>query len=172
MRPLIVVAVFAVLLAFYTGRHLTVEDHVVYDRIAPGVQHFVNSKGMAVHWRRLGNHVANATAVIIAVHGFREHLGYYEDISAEVYNPEVWPDVVAVSVPFFCHESRHLRSLSVAQGWVVYGVDHIGHGLSEGERGYVSNVFQVRDDLMQFVKTIVKPKHPSLPLFVHGHSLG
>ena len=54
----------------------------------------------------------------------------------------------------------------------MYGVDHVGHGLSEGETQYIESIWALRDDILYLVEHIVRPKHPKLPIFIHGHSMG
>jgi len=46
----------------------------------------------------------------------------------------------------------------------------VGHGLSEGERMHVSDFSNYCNDVVQHV-AVIKNKHPSIPLFIIGHSM-
>lgn len=59
----------------------------------------------------------------------------------------------------------------VPDGWAVYGLDHRGHGRSGGPRTHVRRY----DDLLQDFEAFrrhVAARHPGLPPFLLGHSLG
>ncbi|MBA4395726.1 MAG: alpha/beta hydrolase, partial [Desulfobacca sp.] len=82
-------------------------------------------------------------AVLLVVHGLAEHSGRYQ-------NP----------VNYF-----------VPLGYAVYGIDHLGHGKSDGRRVYVDRF----EDFTQTVKKIldmIRGWHPDQPIFLVGHSLG
>lgn len=53
----------------------------------------------------------------------------------------------------------------------MFGHDHIGHGESDGKRAYIEDVDHYVDDIIQH-SMIVKEKHPDLPLYMIGHSMG
>ena len=77
------------------------------------------------------------------VHGYGEHLGRYEHVAT---------------------------ALNVA-GWSAYGLDHVGHGRSEGERVLIPDFTPVVED----VHTVVgqaKAANPGLPVAMIGHSMG
>jgi alpha-beta hydrolase superfamily lysophospholipase len=82
-----------------------------------------------------------AKAAILIVHGVAEHIHRYE----------------------------HVAAYFVERGYAVYGVDHRGHGKSEGLRTYFDNFDQPVDDLKRFVETL-KPQYPKM--FLYGHSMG
>ncbi|OQR94147.1 monoglyceride lipase [Achlya hypogyna] len=100
--------------------------------------------------------------VFFIVHGFNEHISRYE------------------------HVGRYLAK----QGYAVFGMDHQGHGLSEGEPLYVERFTNYIDDLRQFMHHVLSlesgseyAKHTDmripegtvvkqLPRFVLGHSMG
>lgn len=84
-----------------------------------------------------------ARGLLVIVHGHGEHSGRYK------------------------HVVNHL----VPQGFVVYALDHRGHGRSPGQRGYVNDVAEFRGDVRAFVQ-LAATAHPDLPLFIMGHSLG
>jgi len=82
-------------------------------------------------------------AVLITVHGLAEHSGRYMNLV------------------------NHFVPLNYA----VYGLDHIGHGKSDGPRVYVDRF----DDFTSTLKTffdMVKTWHPDKPIFLVGHSMG
>ncbi|CAI0990649.1 Phospholipase ytpA [Serratia quinivorans] len=79
----------------------------------------------------------------LLVHGYGEHLGRYQYVA---------------------------RTLE-AQGARVFGPDHLGHGLSQGERVLIEDYDAVVDDVHRVVEHF-KSLHPDLPLVVIGHSMG
>lgn len=93
-----------------------------------------------------GRHVGNSDArgLILLVHGFGEHSGRY-----------------AHSLVPFLQE----------QGFAVVLYDHIGHGRSDGKRGYGPGLDGLLD-LMDFIIAHAVSWYPDLPLFLYGHSMG
>lgn len=81
--------------------------------------------------------------VALISHGYGEHIGRYE----------------------------YLASRLVADGAAVYGVDHVGHGKSEGERALVTDFEKVVHDLRE-LETTARAEHPQLPVVLIGHSMG
>ena len=81
--------------------------------------------------------------VVLLAHGYGEHVGRYEHVAAAL----------------------------VADGAVVVGVDHVGHGRSEGERVVVPDFERVVDDL-HAVDERARAEHPGLPVVLVGHSMG
>jgi len=82
-------------------------------------------------------------AVLLIVHGLAEHSGRYGN-------------VVDHFVPL---------------GYAVYGIDHLGHGKSEGRRVYVKRF----DDYTSTLKVYFDKIHgwqPDKPIFLVGHSMG
>ena len=82
-----------------------------------------------------------AKNAIILVHGWSEHSGKYEEV-----------------IQFF-----------VDNNYSVYAPDMRGHGLSEGERGYIQRWSQYLEDL-QKLHEIISPNFPK-PIIM-GHSMG
>ena len=82
-------------------------------------------------------------SILIVVHGLAEHCGRYMN--------------------FVNH--------FVPLGYAVYGMDHIGHGKSDGARVYVQRFEDFTDTLKTFFD-MVKKWHPEKPIFLVGHSLG
>jgi alpha-beta hydrolase superfamily lysophospholipase len=82
-------------------------------------------------------------AVVVIVHGFNSHSGYYQWVAEQFVN----------------------------NGLAVYALDLRGRGQSDGERFYVEKFADYVDDVATFV-TMAKAKEPGLPVFVLGHSAG
>ncbi|UYM07388.1 alpha/beta hydrolase [Solicola gregarius] len=83
------------------------------------------------------------TWIAVLVHGYGEHLGRYP------------------------HVAERLR----ADGAVVVGPDHEGHGRSDGERVLITDFETVVDDLHSVV-TRARETYAGLPVVMVGHSLG
>lgn len=81
--------------------------------------------------------------VVIIVHGIAEHGGRY------------------------AHVGRRLA----AEGYATYVHDHRGHGRSEGTRGNIDRMSTVVTDLETMVRSVAG-RHPDLPMFLYGHSMG
>jgi alpha-beta hydrolase superfamily lysophospholipase len=58
-----------------------------------------------------------------------------------------------------------------AQGIAVYALDFRGHGLSEGQRGYIKAWSELVADIHCLLGQI-RAEYPDVPLFLWGHSLG
>lgn len=81
--------------------------------------------------------------VAVLCHGYGEHLGRYEWVA---------------------------KTLN-AHGASVYGVDHMGHGRSGGERVLIPDFDLVVEDLHRLVRT-AREGNPGLPVVLIGHSMG
>ncbi len=74
------------------------------------------------------------------------------------------------------HILRYERfaTAAVGRGYVVYGHDHRGHGLSEGDRGY----FADKDGWHKIVEDVrvvhehIREQHETKPVILLGHSMG
>jgi alpha-beta hydrolase superfamily lysophospholipase len=86
---------------------------------------------------------AEPTHVVLLAHGYGEHAGRY----------------------------GHVAGALVDAGAVVYAIDHVGHGKSDGERVVVGDFEQVVDDL-HAVDLRARDEHPGLPVVLIGHSMG
>jgi len=84
-----------------------------------------------------------AKAVVLIVHGLAEHMGRYTHVAAKL-NP---------------------------MGYAVYGLDHVGHGQSEGLRAYFDDFDKPLNTLRQYLDRI-KTEQPGKKIFIYGHSLG
>ncbi len=71
------------------------------------------------------------------------------------------------------HAQRYLPLVEAltSAGIRVVAPDHIGHGLSEGTRGFIPKIEIAVDDACALVER-TKAEYPDLPLFVFGHSMG
>jgi acylglycerol lipase len=81
--------------------------------------------------------------VIVLVHGFNSHSGYYLWVAEEL----------------------------LASGLAVYALDLRGRGKSDGERYYVEKFSEYQSDVDMVVKR-ARASHPGLPMFILGHSAG
>jgi alpha-beta hydrolase superfamily lysophospholipase len=93
--------------------------------------------------RSWSDHAIAPRFVAMLVHGYGEHIGRYD----------------------------HVAGALIANGAVVYGVDHIGHGKSGGERVLITDFENVVDDVDAVVSTAVG-ELPGVPVVLIGHSMG
>jgi acylglycerol lipase len=82
-------------------------------------------------------------AVIVLVHGASEHSDRY----------------------------RHVAARLVAEGYAVYALDHRGHGRSQGARAVIDRIANAVADV-DHVVLAAGSRHPGVPIFVLGHSMG
>ncbi len=82
-------------------------------------------------------------AVLLIVHGLAEHSGRY----------------------------MNLVDRFVPLGYAVYGIDHVGHGRSEGRRLYVERFVDYTEPLRTYTD-MVRRWQPDKPVFLVGHSMG
>lgn len=82
-------------------------------------------------------------AVLFIVHGVGEYIGRYNNV-----------------VNYF-----------VPLGYAIYGVDHIGHGKSGGEREMIKRFEDYTDTLQVFYK-LVTGWQAGKPVIIYGHSMG
>lgn len=87
--------------------------------------------------------VGDPRAVVVIVHGFNAHSGYFQ-WAAEQF---------------------------AAHGLASYALDWPGRGRSEGERYYIDSLADVIADIDMLVDK-AQADHPGLPLFLLGHSAG
>ncbi|KAM6977330.1 monoglyceride lipase isoform 2-T2 [Aplochiton taeniatus] len=106
------------------------------------LKHIVNADGLHL-FCRYWEPVGLPRALVYVAHGAGEHCGPYDEIA----------------------EALKEQSL------MVFAHDHVGHGQSEGDRMNIKD-FQVyvRDSLQHV--DLMKSRHPSLPVFIVGHSMG
>jgi acylglycerol lipase len=82
-------------------------------------------------------------AVLLIVHGLAEHSGRYMNIV------------------------NHFVPL----GYAVYGIDHLGHGKSDGRRVYVER-FEDYTNTLKLYFDMIRRWQPGKPIFLVGHSMG
>lgn len=105
-----------------------------------------NNQGLWLHWRSWFP-AGRSRGVVVLCHGLAEHIGRYEG---------------------------HANWL-VSKGFVVFMMEHQGHGSSEGDRKFVANFYNYVDDQELFVRSVVIAKHADLaelPRFLLAHSMG
>jgi len=85
----------------------------------------------------------NVKAVLLVIHGVAEHTGRYMNIV------------------------NHFVPL----GYAIYGLDHLGHGKSDGQRVYV-DCFEDYTEPLETFFNMVKGWQPGKPIFILGHSMG
>jgi acylglycerol lipase len=84
-----------------------------------------------------------ARALVVIVHGIHEHSARY----------------------------AHVGTRLAGADFAVYAADHRGHGRSGGRRANIERMTLIIDDLNSFV-LFAAQRHPGLPVFMVGHSLG
>ena len=71
------------------------------------------------------------------------------------------------------HSGRYTRLVEhlIPQNYAVFGLDHVGHGKSEGTRVFVRAFSEFTAALDAFIGQ-VRESHPHLPIFMYAHSVG
>lgn len=87
--------------------------------------------------------VDNPKAVLLLLHGLGEHILRYD----------------------------HVASFLNINGIAMIGIDHRGHGQSEGKRGHTPDLEALLKDILQGQQEANK-QFPGCPLFLYGHSFG
>lgn len=103
---------------------------------------FAGARGVKIAWRAWLPD-GEPRAVLVIAHGAGEHIGRYEHVAARL----------------------------VSERYAVYGLDHRGHGLSEGPRALVDRLNYTVADLDHFV-ALAAGEHPGQDVFLLGHSMG
>lgn len=71
----------------------------------------------------------------------------------------------------YCGRYTNVVNRFVPLGYAVYGLDHIGHGKSGGDREMVKRFEDFAEPLKTYYK-LVTAWQPGKPVFIYGHSLG
>ena len=71
----------------------------------------------------------------------------------------------------YCGRYTNVVNYFVPLGYAVYGLDHIGHGKSGGQRELIKQFEDFTGPLATYYK-MIKEWHPGKPIFIYGHSLG
>jgi acylglycerol lipase len=96
------------------------------------------------------------------------------NIYFQCWLPESEPKAILLTVHGLAeHSGRYLNVVNhfVPPGYAVYGIDHLGHGKSDGTRVYVERF----DDYTNTLKVYFDMIHrwqPDKPIFLVGHSMG
>jgi len=104
---------------------------------------FRNANGITIFYREWLPDAGKAQGIVLIVHGLGEHSGRY----------------------------RHVAAALTGAGFLCYGIDQLGHGLSEGVRVFIPDLRLAVDDLRQLFE-IVTRQHAQMPVFLFGHSMG
>ena len=114
----------------------------MHTNLQPQTNTFEVANGQKVFYRNWKT--ANSPkAVVVIVHGFNSHSGYYQWTAEQL----------------------------TAKNFETYAIDLRGRGNSDGERFYIADNDEIVSDINQLV-SIAKEANPNLPLFVLGHSAG
>jgi len=71
----------------------------------------------------------------------------------------------------YCGRYTNLVDHFVPLGYAIYGLDHLGHGKSDGEREVIVRFEDYTEPLTTYYK-MVKGWQPGKPIFIFGHSMG
>ncbi|XP_015203420.1 monoglyceride lipase isoform X2 [Lepisosteus oculatus] len=118
------------------------------ERISPqgvpykDLPHIINADGQYL-FCRYWKPEHQPRALVFIAHGAAEHCGGYSDLAQTL---------TGHSLLAFAH-------------------DHVGHGQSEGDRMVISDFHIFIRDSLQHID-IMKSRHPGLPVFIVGHSMG
>ncbi len=96
------------------------------------------------------------------------------EIHYQQWSPEHKPRALIVLVHGAAEHSGRYRRFAehfVQSGYATAALDHIGHGRSEGQRGYVGNFGEYVETLDRFVR-LLKQEFPDTPRVLLGHSMG
>jgi len=84
-----------------------------------------------------------ARGCLILIHGLGEHTGRYQNLVQSI----------------------------LPLGFCLTGLDHLGHGRSEGIPGHIQQFSDLQNPVSSLIEGLRK-EHEDLPLFLFGHSLG
>jgi len=109
----------------------------------------------------------------------KHHEGYFKsvrdtNIYYQYWLPEDEPKAILLIVHGLAeHSGRYMNVVNhfVPAGYAVYGIDHIGHGKSDGKRVYVERFQDYTETLKQYFN-MVRDWQPDKPISLIGHSMG
>ena len=109
----------------------------------------------------------------------KHHEGYFKSIrDTNIYYqywlPEGEPKaILLVAHGIAEHSGRYMNVVNhfVPAGYAVYGIDHIGHGKSDGKRVCVER-FQDYTKTLKKYFSMIRGWQPEKPIFLVGHSMG
>ena len=106
--------------------------------------------------------------------------GGFTDGAGRAIATYTWrPEGEVSALVFLCHGyaerlAPYYETLAVEgnkRGFLCFGHDHVGHGVSEGERVQISDMAEYVDPVITHCTTMSN-KYPGVPLFMVGHSMG
>lgn len=94
-------------------------------------------------------------------------------ISWQGWVPDAVAGVVVISHGLAEHGGRyaHVGERFAAEGFATYVADHRGHGRSAGTRANINRMSELVTDLDTMISTAAR-RHPDVPVFLFGHSMG
>lgn len=104
---------------------------------------FQNVDGLGLFYREWLPESGALHGIVLILHGINEHGGRY----------------------------RHVAEALTDAGLLCYAIDHRGHGLSGGARGYIPDLQLAVTDVSQLYE-LIRARHPLLPPFIFAHSMG
>jgi alpha-beta hydrolase superfamily lysophospholipase len=96
------------------------------------------------------------------------------DLFAQEWSPDHQPHAIAcVMHGLGEHGGRYVAMAEVLaeRGITLMALDSRGHGRSDGKRGHTPSYEMLLSDIELLIK-LVEARHPGLPVFLYGHSLG
>lgn len=105
--------------------------------------------------------------------------GHFKGLgNANIYYQAWLPDGNIKAILFLVHGlgeycgrfTNHVNHF-VPLGYAIYGLDHLGHGKSDGEREVIERFADYTEPLTRYYQ-MVKGRHPGKPVFIFGHSMG
>jgi len=85
----------------------------------------------------------NPKGILLIIHGLNSHSGYYQNFAVQLNE----------------------------NNFEVYAIDLPGRGQSEGERYYIQDYKDIVTDIDRFLD-LARSAHPTIPIFLLGHSAG
>ena len=117
---------------------------ILNEQFVEGIENLISADGTRLHLHSWLPVSSPVKRVFVAVHGMGGHGGYYATSLAPYLAPT---------------------------GVAVYAPDLRGHGLSDGKRGDIESFAELEADVAAAVGWARK-RHPGLPLFLLGESMG
>jgi alpha-beta hydrolase superfamily lysophospholipase len=96
------------------------------------------------------------------------------DIQAVEWLPEDAPKAIITLVHGLGEHAlryQHVAQKFTDKGYILFGFDLRGHGRSSGPRGHAPSYDALMDDIQRSLDQ-ARSRHPGLPVFLYGHSLG
>jgi alpha-beta hydrolase superfamily lysophospholipase len=117
--------------------------------------------------------------VLIKEESMKHQEGFFQGVRETNIYYQFWlPDdelkaVLLIAHGLTEHSGRYMNVVNyfVPKGYAVYGLDHYGHGRSEGKRVYVERFEDFSETLNAYVDMVCHWQ-PETPIFLVGHSMG